>query len=250
MEIIPLPTGRVEVHPSQEIYAWIQDAILQDENKLQDGDVLVISSKIVSYFEDRVLELSWVKPSDEAKRIAKNLDTSDQMIEMVLNEADEILAETPWVLLTRKNGIFCANAGIDTSNVPEGFIVLWPEDSFASAKKIRSEMKKIFQIEKLAVLVIDSVCQPGRNGTTAVTLGYSGIKGFQDLKGDTDLYGNTLRYAALNIVDSLAVSGNLLMGESDDSIPMVIVRNFQWNETEETKNDEMIISPSDEMFPL
>ena len=108
--------------------------------QIVDGDVLVLSSKIVSYFEDRVLDLSWVKASQTAKQLAQNMNSSEQLMEIVLCEADEVIAETPFVLLTRKNALYCANAGVDSSNVPLGYAVVWPAKPFNSCETVRKNL--------------------------------------------------------------------------------------------------------------
>lgn len=232
MNIFPIKTQRVEPNPSMDLATWVSDQLYEHNHVLIDGDILVITSKVVSYFERRLVKL----------------ETSIE--ELVEQEADEILYRSKWVSLTRKNGILCPNAGIDTSNVPAGYAILWPEDAFASALQLRSELMKKYSLEKCAVIIADCVCQPGRSGTTAIAIGYAGIAGFQDLKQSQDLFGNTLRYSALNIVDSLATSANILMGEGSESQPIAVIRDYDWHQIEQTKNDEMNISPSDEMFPL
>ncbi|MDP2691258.1 MAG: coenzyme F420-0:L-glutamate ligase [bacterium] len=250
MNITPIKIERVEIKPREEFCTWIMEAMRRNKEKMTDGDILIITSKIMSYFEDRVVDLSSVHPSIESKAIAQRMNAKEELIQLAMDEADEIVAETPWVLLTKKNGIYCANAGVDTSNVPKGYAVLWPKNSFVSAQKIRDELMKLSQLKKLAVIISDSNCQPGRSGTTAVAIGYSGIKGCKDLRGDEDLFGNQLRYSSLNIVDSLATAANLVMGESTECSPLAIIREYDWIQEEGSKNGEMLISPSEDMYPL
>lgn len=104
--------------------------------------------------------------------------------------------------------------------------------------------------QKIAVLIIDSVCIPGRRGTISVSIGYSGMSGLEDLKGKTDLFQNELKYSCRNIVDSLATAANIEMGESDQARPLAIIRNFNWGSQESIKKDEMIIPSSEDMFPI
>jgi len=233
MKIIPIQTERVELNPEGTLSSWIIDQLYEKNQALVDGDILVVTSKVVSFFEGKVVPMG-----------------IQSLEEIVESEADEILHPSEWVMLTRKNDILCPNAGVDTSNAPEGHVVLWPTDAFASAYKLQREISEQENLSKLAVIIADCVCQPGRSGTTAIAIGYAGIKGFDDLKDSTDLFGNTLRYSALNIVDSLATSANLLMGEGRESQPLAIIREYDWELVEQTKNDEMNISSSDEMFPL
>ena len=178
------------------------------------------------------------------------MNTNSALIQLAMQEADKIIAVTPWVLLTKKQGIYCANAGVDLSNVPQGYAITWPKHPLRSAKKFRMELMKKYGIEKLAVLIIDSCCIPGRKGTIASAIGFSGISCFQDLKGSSDLYGNILRYSALNIVDSLATAANLIMGEGDESTPLAIIRGYHFTRKKNVSDNEMIISKKDEMFPI
>lgn len=250
MKIIPIQTERLEINPVISIEEWITNSIEERKEALADGDILVLSSKIVSYFEGNIISLDSVKVSENAGTVAGKMNSKPELIQLTMDEADEIIAETPWVLLTQKNGIYTANAGIDLSNVPEGYAVTWPKNPFFSADKIRSALKARLKLMKLAVLIIDSACTPGRKGTVSIAIGYSGVEGYQELKGSRDLYNNVLRYSSLNRVDSLATAANLMMGESAESCPLAIIRNYKWEQNDHTKNDEMIISSSDEMFPL
>lgn len=229
MKIVPIPTSRVEKGVNTPMNKWILASLQKNHIDLQESDILVISSKIISYFEGRVIT------AEEAS---------------VENEADSIIGNTPLVQLTLKNGIYCANAGIDYSNVEEGYAVLWPEDPYLSAQQIQKQLQQQLGLQKLAVIITDSICIPGRRGTVSVAIGYSGIQGVQDLIGEKDAFGNTLRYSSLNIVDSLATAANLTMGESDECIPMTIICDYSWEPQVSTKKDEMNISPSDDMFPI
>ncbi len=229
MKIVPIKTDRVERGIQTPLIEWIIDSLKKNHVDLQEGDILVISSKIVSYFEGRVV------PEGEVS---------------IEQEADSIIADTPLVQLTIKNGIYCANAGVDYSNVEEGYAVLWPEDPFASAKRIQEDLQSQLSLKKLAVLISDSICIPGRRGTVSVAIGYAGIQGVQNLVGEKDAFGRELKYSSLNIVDSLATAANLSMGESDECKPLALICDYKWEYQEDTKKDEMIISPSDDMFPI
>lgn len=252
MIIISLKTSIISLFPKKSIFIWIEQSLRKKNQTFHNGDILVLSSKIVSYFEGRLVKLSDVKVSAKAKIWAKKMNADPALIQLAINEADSVIAVTPWVLLTRKNGIYCANAGVDKSNVPKGYAITWPNDPFNSAQVIRKKLMKKCRLKKFAVLIIDSVCQPGRKGTTAIAIGFSGIQGWQNLKGKKDLYGNVLRYSALNIVDSLATTANLVMGESNECCPIAVIRDYQWKRPffAKASKGSMVISPRDEMFPI
>ncbi|MGE3278243.1 MAG: coenzyme F420-0:L-glutamate ligase [Candidatus Altimarinota bacterium] len=251
MKIIPIKTERVEINPRSSIIEdWILSSLAEQQQELSNGDILVLSSKIVSYFEGNVVPLQGILVNDRAKQIAEKMNNKPELIQLALDEADQVIAETPWVLLTLKNGVYTANSGVDLSNVPEGYAVTWPKKPFDSAARIRKNLMSQKGLEKLGLIIIDSACTPGRKGTIALSIGHAGIEGYQELKGEKDLFNNTLRYSALNRVDSLATAANLVMGESSESTPLAIIRDYSWEQIEQTKNDEMLISPSDEMFPM
>lgn len=229
MNIIPIKTVRVERDPENQLEDWVLDSLKKQQKALQDGDILVITSKIVSYFQGRVV------PWDDG---------------LIEHEADEVIVQRPWVTLTRKGGLYTANAGIDSSNVEEGYAVLLPEKPFETTQKIQRDLQERTALEKLGVIISDSICIPGRRGTIAAAYGYAGFQGVEELVGARDLYDNSLKYSALNIADSLATAANLLMGESDQSCPLAIIRNYDWEKAKKTKNDEIVISPSEDMYPI
>ena len=251
MEIFSVSTPRVERHPPGAVQDWVCDSLQDADHFLKDGDILFVSAKLISYFEDRIVELESVQLSDEGRSIASQMNAADpRLIQLVMNEADKLVKVTPWVLLTIKDGIYSANAGVDTSNVEEGFAVLWPEDSFRSAEQLRQVLMERFSLKTFGVVIVDSCCVPGRIGTMGVAIGYCGLRGYDDLKGSMDLFGNVLRYSSLNIVDSLATAANVVMGESADAKPLVIVREFDFESVQVTKKDEMLIPPSDDLYQL
>lgn len=259
MTIVPIQTSIVSLFPKKSITSWIEQSLRKKSQTFHNGDILVLSSKIVSYFEDRLVKLADMKVTAKAKTWAKKMNTDPVLIQLAMNEADDVIAVTPWVLLTRKNGIYCANAGVDKSNVPKGYAITWPKNSFGSAKRIRQALMKKYRIKKLAVIIADSACIPGRKGTIALAIGFAGITGWQDLKGKKDLYDNVLQYSALNIVDSLATAANVVMGESTERSPLAIIRGYSWKrpffvpaslKLRAASKGSMVISPRDEMFPI
>lgn len=250
MTIIPIQTSRVSLHPKQSLLDFIITSVSSRKERIQEKDILVLSSKIVSYFEGNVIALSSVKVSSAAKKMGKAMNADPALVQLALHESDEVLAVTPWVLLTKKNGVFSANAGVDLSNVPKGYAVLWPKKPFETAQAIQTALQKQFRKKNIAVLIIDSFCIPGRKGTIACAIGFSGIGGYQDLKGQRDLYENTLRYSAVNIVDSLATAANVVMGESNEQTPLALIRGFEFDAKKNPDEQEMVVSKGDEMYPF
>ena len=143
---------------------------------------------------------------------------------MIRSEADAVLEEGDMVL-TMKNKVLIPNAGIDRSNVPEGQAVLWPRNPFGSAEKIRRELMSQFALDELGIVISDSHCQPLRMGTSGIAIGWAGFEGVRDERGSNDLFGRKMVYTKIAVADDLASAANLEMGETDASVPFVLVRN-------------------------
>ncbi len=154
----------------------------------------------------------------------KHVDSDVAFQELVKSEADEVLEEGDMVL-TMKNKILIPNAGIDRSNVPEGQAVLWPSEPFESAEKIRRELMGKFDLDKLGIVISDSHCQPLRMGTSGIAIGWAGFEGVHDERGAKDLYGREMKYTKIAVADNLASTANLEMGETDASVPFVLIQN-------------------------
>ncbi len=122
--------------------------------------------------------------------------------------------------MTLKNKMFIPNAGIDFSNAPQGKIILWPRDPFASARRLR----RAFGLKRLGVLIVDSGLRPLRRGTSGIAIGWAGFEGIEDLRGAHDLFGKKMKYSQVSVADNLAAAGELVMGSSNASIPFVIAR--------------------------
>lgn len=197
--------------------------------KLESRDILVIASKVLAYSQGRLRPA----PTDEAFR------------ELIRLEADRVLEEGDMVL-TMKNKVLIPNAGIDRSNVPEGQAVLWPDKPFESAREIRRELMEKFGLAELGIVISDSHCQPLRMGTSGIAIGWAGIEGVKDERGSKDLYGRPMKYTKIAVADNLASTANLEMGETDASVPFVIVRDAKVTYTSEKASaEDYFISPNE-----
>ena len=252
MQLIPLKSPLIK--PKDDLTEILSGLFDKRKIEPQEKDILVVSSKVVALSEGRVVKLDEVKVSDEARKIkdAKYVQSlgkkSDAFKQLVLNEADQFL-DGEMVYLTLKNKILIPHAGIDLSNAPEGVAILWPENSFNSAEKIRDCFLRKFSLKNLGVVVIDSHCQPLRTGVVGIALGWSGIEGVEDERGKKDLYGKKLRVTQKNVADQLASSASLLMGEAGESIPFVLVRNAPVKFTNKKFDQESYwFDPEDDLF--
>ena len=192
---------------------------------LRDGDVLVISSKFVAVSEGRVVKLSSVKAGQRAEQMAAENGMDERLCELVLRESDEIVGGIPGFVLASKDGLLTPNAGIDKSNVRHGSVVLYPRRPELSAWRIR-EALKFSRGVSVGVVICDSRLSPTRRGTTGVAVASSGIEAVLDMRGRKDLFGNVLKVTSQSVADDLSSAAEILMGESDEATPIVLVRGL------------------------
>jgi coenzyme F420-0:L-glutamate ligase len=204
--------------------------ILKYVKKIPEGSVLVVTSKIVALAEGRIA-------------ICKN---KKEKIKLIKKESSFAI-ETKQTWLTIKDGMVMSSAGIDESNA-NGKIILLPKDSFKSALFLRKELKKIFKVKKLGVLITDSRIFPLRAGIVGVSLGYVGFKGIKDYRGTRDIFGRVLEMSRTDIADSLATSAVLCMGEGKEQQPLALITNAPVEFTEKINKRELKINIKDDLY--
>jgi coenzyme F420-0:L-glutamate ligase len=195
---------------------------------LRDKDALVISSKYLAISEGRTVALKKVRPSAKAKELAHSCHMDERLCELILRESDMLVGGVPGFLLTLREGLLTPNAGIDKSNIEHGMVVLYPRRPEVSAERIRDSIKYDLGID-IAVVVCDSRLTPTRRGTIGVALATAGLESILDLRGKRDLFGNVLKVTSQAIADDISSSAQLLMGESNDGVPIVMVRGLNEN---------------------
>ncbi|HMJ74306.1 MAG TPA: coenzyme F420-0:L-glutamate ligase [Solirubrobacterales bacterium] len=195
--------------------------------ELLDGDVLVVSQKIVSKAEGRIRRLSSAIPGGEARRLAAVLGKEPALIELILSESREVLrAERGVLIVETHHGFVCANAGIDTSNLPEpNTVSLLPEDPDASARRIRAEIRAATGAAP-AVIVSDSFGRAWRLGQAEVAIGCAGITPLDDWRGRTDTSGRELEATMIAIADEAAAAADLVRDKTSRT-PAAIVRGLE-----------------------
>jgi len=210
------------------------EALSQQGIELLDGDILVFAQKIVSKAENRLVYLPEVHPSDQAIKIAAEVEKDPRFIELVLRESRQVLRKRiGTIIVEHRKGFICANAGIDHSNVsgpygdPDQWVLLLPEDPDRSAQQIRSEIEKQSGA-KIGVLIIDSHGRAWRLGTVGVSIGLAGMPGLVDLRGEADMFGYQLRITQVAAADELAAAASLVMGQADERTPIVHARGFPY----------------------
>ncbi len=190
---------------------------------IENGDVIVICSTIVSKAEGRVRKLNHYKPSSKALELASKIGKPPEFVQAVLEESQELLIERPFLLVKADFGNVCVNAGIDASNIESGYIILPPLNPDESADRIRKRMEEVSG-KNIAVIITDTNGRCFRRGVIGVAIGISGLIPLKDWIGKKDLYGNPLEVTVEAVADEIAGMANLLMGEGGDGIPAVIVK--------------------------
>lgn len=229
--LVLLPVdGLPEIRPGDNLPALLADRLGPGQNPaLANGDVLVVTQKIVSKAENRFVTIADVTPSARAVMLAQETNKDAALVELVLRESSDIVRAAPHVLITRHRlGHIMANAGIDASNIGSAStdkVLLLPEDPDASAAAIRAHLAEHLGID-VAVIVSDSFGRPWRMGTTNVAIGVAGMAALVDERGKADRDGRALQMTQIAVADAIAGAAGLVMGEGSEGIPVTIVRGW------------------------
>lgn len=207
-----------------ELHKTLVESIAASGETLQDGDVLAVSSKYTAISEGRVVKLADVVVSEKGAALAARYHMNPQMAELVQQESDHVLGGIQGFMLTAQHGIVQPNAGLDRSNIPSGYVVLFPKEPYKSAAGIRQAMRERLGVD-IGVIVTDSWLMPGRLGTTGVALATAGFHPLQDERGKADLFGNLMQVTVRGVADTICAAAELVMGERDEATPIAIIRN-------------------------
>jgi coenzyme F420-0:L-glutamate ligase/coenzyme F420-1:gamma-L-glutamate ligase len=232
LTIIPI-SGIGEIHPGDELAELIADAARAQETPLADGDCLVVTQKIVSKAEGRLV------PLDPLDRDARRRLVESESVRIVRVRGDLIISETA-------HGFVCANAGIDLSNVDAGYAALLPVDADRSAKHVRDALRARAGVD-VAVIVSDTFGRPWRMGLTDVAIGVNGITAVVDLRGATDALGRELMVTEVAIADEIASAAELVMGKSAN-VPVAIVRGLDASWFGDGSVRQLIRPPQEDLF--
>ncbi|MEM1995228.1 MAG: coenzyme F420-0:L-glutamate ligase [Nitrososphaerales archaeon] len=227
VEIIGIE-GMPEIKQGDDLPTVIYDCALKQGINFEDGDVLVVSQKVVSKAEGRVVKLSSVTPSPTAIEVAKAGRRDPRFVELALRECKTVVKKIRGHLITETNhGWIYSYSGVDLSNVSGGrAATLLPEDPDRSALKIRESLERLCG-KRLGVIVSDTCGRPFRKGDINVAIGVSGFKPVKDLRGKRDIFGYTLRLKKVAIADEVASAAALVMGELNERIPVALVRGVE-----------------------
>jgi coenzyme F420-0:L-glutamate ligase/coenzyme F420-1:gamma-L-glutamate ligase len=230
LRAIPI-TGMGEILPSDSVADAILAALRRQKLQLVPGDILVVTHKVVSKAEARIVMLDRVRPSPASRRWAARYRLDARVVQLALQQAKRVVRRKRGITITEtKHGFVCANSGVDVSNVDGGrSAVLLPADPDRSAREIRRAIRKKLGVS-VPVLITDSFGRPWREGLCEVAVGMAGMKPFRDFRGRRDPHGYRLRASLEAVADELACMAGLACGKLSRS-PACIIRGFRYQAT-------------------
>jgi coenzyme F420-0:L-glutamate ligase/coenzyme F420-1:gamma-L-glutamate ligase len=238
--------GIPEVQPGDDVAALILEGVAASGEALRDGDLLVVTHKIVSKAEGQLIDLRQVAPSDLARRHAEKWDKDARQIEVVLREAARIVRmERGLIIAETRHGFVCANAAVDNSNVQPDFVCLLPEDPDASAARIRDGIRERTGLD-IPVIVSDSFGRAWRYGIVNVAIGVAGLNPLADYRGQQDTFGQTMHASILAVADELASAAELV-GNKFDSRPVALIRGYDFVRAEGSSR-QLLLDPARDLF--
>jgi coenzyme F420-0:L-glutamate ligase/coenzyme F420-1:gamma-L-glutamate ligase len=248
VEVFPV-TGLPIIREGDDLALLICQAAEKQGTPIQNGDIIVATHVIVSRAEGNIVDLETVTPSEFAKTVAKTTGKDPQLVEVILRESRSIIRMRDGKLITEsKQGLVCANSGIDQSNVPGNTVVApLPKDSDNSARTIRKNVMKISG-KDVAVIVSDTHGRPLRQGEINIALGTSGFEPLRDRRGEKDLFGYTIRIKRTAIADELASAAELVIGQTNEGIPVAIIRGYPYPKSETANANKMIRPAEEDLF--
>tara|TARA_B100000029_G_scaffold515658_1_gene623831 strand:- start:7 stop:765 length:759 start_codon:yes stop_codon:yes gene_type:complete len=239
--------GLPEIREGDDLAKLVVDALLSRNISLEDGDIVIITSKVVSKAEGRVIDLDTIEPNAFAQRYAQAWDKDPRVVEVVLNESKRIVRQVGPVLITETNhGFVCANSGIDqSSSGAHDRVVLLPEDPDESARTIRRSFRDLgFDIP---VIISDTFGRPWRESQVDVAVGIAGMNPVTSYIGEVDPHGHEFLVQSLCVADEIASAAELVKGNIS-RIPAVVVRGFSYQSDEEATMQDVLRDPQNDLF--
>jgi len=218
-----------------DILDVIEKALKKQQESLKEKDIFVITSKVLAVCQGMITSVKHTQ--------YKEGDFKD----LIRNEAGGEIFPTNYCYITLKDGHLIPNAGIDKSNIPKGKVVLWPKNIAKEARRIQGVLRKKHNLQNLGVIISDSTCAPLRPGVHGISIGHYGFEGVEDCRKNKDLYGNEIRVTRKALADNLATAAAIIMGETDESIPFVIISDAPANFMNKPDKKE-IIALEDDLF--
>jgi len=231
IRIIPIK-GISEISPGVDLGSIIYEALLNQDLRLEQGDILAVTHKIVSKAEGRTVRLTDIQPSPLAQTIAEQNQKDACHVEVVLRESKRIVRMDHGIIISETHhGFICANAGVDGSNIDgEGLVLLLPVDPDQSAQTLRTRLQALAGEDAtfdIAIIISDTWGRPWRNGQVNMTIGLAGMEPLVDYRGQRDPYGYEMQASLIGVADELAAAAELVMGKIDH-IPVALIRGYSY----------------------
>ena len=240
LQVIPIKIQK-EIESGDDLVDLILESF-----KINDGDVLVFSQKIISKNEGRIIRLSSVNPSILADGIASSYGKDPRLVELILSETKRIVRMENGVIIVETNhGFVCANAGIDESNVKDGYATLLPDDPDKSANLLKDRVKQKTG-KDTAIIISDTFGRPFRLGQTDVAIGIAGLEPILDYNGKPDTFGKIMQVTAIAVADEICSTSELVMGKVQ-KCPIAVIRNYNFS-LSTARIQEMLRSDHDDLF--
>ncbi|MGH6708369.1 MAG: coenzyme F420-0:L-glutamate ligase [Bradyrhizobium sp.] len=250
VELLAIPDIPL-VTKGDDLIALIGEGVVRGGIAPRGGDVFVVTQKIVSKAEGRMVDLASVKPSAEAIELAGKVQKDPRLVELILSESVRVVRARPGILIVEHRlGLLMANAGIDQSNLaspgepPQALLL--PADPDGSAAILKERLSQRFGVP-VAVIISDSFGRAWRRGTCGVAIGAAGLPSLMDLRGSPDLFGRELQVSITGHADEIAAAASLVMGQGAEGQPVVIVRGLTWRGPDNAAS-ELVRPAAEDMF--
>ena len=245
LQIFPLK-GIGEVQAGEDVGDLLLTACKKNRIRLRSGDIVVVTHKIISKAEGRVVELSSITPSSFSVKASKHVQKDPRQVEAILSESRRLVKMVRGLIISETHhGFVCANAGVDQSNVQKRKIFILHRRPDESANKLRETIRRRTD-KDVAVIITDTFGRPWREGQVDVAIGLSGIDPFEDYRGKRDQYGYDLKASVICIADELASAAELCMGKLH-RVPIVVIRGYRYSKSNVSAR-ELSRKPARDLF--
>ncbi len=244
MKDIPL------VKKGDDLGALIEESVMRNNICIEDGDVILIAQKIVSKSENRYVDLKNINPSQKATDIAKQLKKDPRLVQTILDESKKIISiEKGVIIVEHQLGIININAGIDKSNISENedIVLLLPKNPSKSSELIHSHLSNVFN-KNISIIITDSMTRPFRYGITNFAIASTNIQSIIDMTGNRDIYNKPLSCTEIAIADELACAAGLIMGQTNELMPVVLIKGFNKSEYETNDAINLVVNERNDLY--
>ncbi|MHA1912365.1 MAG: coenzyme F420-0:L-glutamate ligase [Candidatus Kariarchaeaceae archaeon] len=245
LELFPLQTNII--CSDDDLFSVFSSALASHDLSLRDNDIIVIVSKVVTVVQGGIVDLSTLTPSPEAQSLALQTGLPPEMVELALSESLDVFGVAPKSVMSLTPYGMNANGGVDRSNAPDGYALPLPADPEEFAFSFRSEIKDKMS-KDVGIIIADSRVVPLRWGTSAFSLAAAGFVPVVDKRGEDDIYGHKMSVTLRSLSDNLATAANILMGETNELIPFVVIRGASITPSEERLSSTQLVNPEDCLF--